>query len=533
MKSHMKAFRSAITVALLAAAASSPVAPAGAGGKTESCPTPELDLPLDAQTTLVLTPESCGPMAPPFSWKDCLEAHDDITDFLVTPGDYSDWGTLEIDQRNGLPNRKRVIRYDGPSPNVHPVQRAEKGLDHQAIIHSVKFTNAHHWIIHGLTVTTEEAMQDFIQIFPAASNGALGSSNIILDYMLVEHATQNAIRIRSSDDNCVQNSVIRNAVLATSDRVGVHIKVQNGHPATGNRIVNNEILNYGDAIHMNKSTHDAQILADGTIIADNDLYVTPDYLDLLDDGNTGCIENAIDLKIASSDPGIPVRIHNNRIWGYRKLSGCGGSGEAMVIQQIAKHIQVCQNVIFDVPMAIRTEIFPDNMPGDRDAKIERNLFYGIQAFDPFESSGSILRLATPATLHHNTFSHSHKLSFQYPNGGLENVFEDNVVIAVEDLDHLPDDFKATNQVYSEPPPNAVDFTFLIKRWTGSTTMTLPLAVLIACPWDCGDGDGQVGIVDFLALLAQWGQGCAPCDIDGGGVGITDFLVMLANWGACP
>ena len=54
-----------------------------------------------------------------------------------------------------------------------------------------------------------------------------------------------------------------------------------------------------------------------------------------------------------------------------------------------------------------------------------------------------------------------------------------------------------------------------------------------CPWDCGgDNDGLVGIVDFLALLAQWG-GPGSCDFDGGGVGITDFIELLANWGACP
>jgi hypothetical protein len=53
-----------------------------------------------------------------------------------------------------------------------------------------------------------------------------------------------------------------------------------------------------------------------------------------------------------------------------------------------------------------------------------------------------------------------------------------------------------------------------------------------CPWDCGDGDGAVSVVDFLALLAQWGTP-GPCDVDGGGVGVTDFLQMLAHWGACP
>ncbi|MHC4218450.1 MAG: hypothetical protein ACYSU7_08335 [Planctomycetota bacterium] len=54
-----------------------------------------------------------------------------------------------------------------------------------------------------------------------------------------------------------------------------------------------------------------------------------------------------------------------------------------------------------------------------------------------------------------------------------------------------------------------------------------------CPWDCdGSNDGIVGILDFLAMLAQWGVVGAPCDFDGGGVGITDFLKLLAQWGPC-
>ncbi len=49
-----------------------------------------------------------------------------------------------------------------------------------------------------------------------------------------------------------------------------------------------------------------------------------------------------------------------------------------------------------------------------------------------------------------------------------------------------------------------------------------------------DGDGIVGIVDFLGLLANWGQcepGCCLADLDiDGDVGITDFLILLGNWG---
>ena len=73
---------------------------------------------------------------------------------------------------------------------------------------------------------------------------------------------------------------------------------------------------------------------------------------------------------------------------------------------------------------------------------------------------------------------------------------------------------------------ALNPTFTV---SGDITASIPLA---SCPWDCGDGDGNVGIVDFLALLAQWG-GPGSCDFDGGNVGITDFLDLLAQWGACP
>jgi hypothetical protein len=59
-----------------------------------------------------------------------------------------------------------------------------------------------------------------------------------------------------------------------------------------------------------------------------------------------------------------------------------------------------------------------------------------------------------------------------------------------------------------------------------------------CPADL-DGDTNVGITDFLALLASWGACPGPCppacpaDLDGDcTVGITDFLVMLAAWGPC-
>jgi len=61
-----------------------------------------------------------------------------------------------------------------------------------------------------------------------------------------------------------------------------------------------------------------------------------------------------------------------------------------------------------------------------------------------------------------------------------------------------------------------------------------LACAGGCPWDL-DGGGDVGITDFLDLLALWGTDPGgPPDFDGdGNVGILDFLELLAHWGPCP
>ncbi len=55
----------------------------------------------------------------------------------------------------------------------------------------------------------------------------------------------------------------------------------------------------------------------------------------------------------------------------------------------------------------------------------------------------------------------------------------------------------------------------------------------ACPWDCGDRNGIVDIVDFLTVLSQWGLAGTPCDIDGAGIGPKDFSNVMAHWGPCP
>ncbi len=67
-------------------------------------------------------------------------------------------------------------------------------------------------------------------------------------------------------------------------------------------------------------------------------------------------------------------------------------------------------------------------------------------------------------------------------------------------------------------------------------VTIPDCTPVGLPSDL-NGDGIVGIVDWLALLADWGScsdcGNCPADFDGDClVGIFDLLVLLGDWGPC-
>ncbi len=73
--------------------------------------------------------------------------------------------------------------------------------------------------------------------------------------------------------------------------------------------------------------------------------------------------------------------------------------------------------------------------------------------------------------------------------------------------------------------------------TTEICVTIPDCTPAALPSDL-DGDGIVGMVDFLAMLGAWGScsdcgtpAACPADLDGDcSVGILDLLILLGNWG---
>ena len=91
---------------------------------------------------------------------------------------------------------------------------------------------------------------------------------------------------------------------------------------------------------------------------------------------------------------------------------------------------------------------------------------------------------------------------------------------------------------SNVPPERYDHTFGLFR-PGTPTHLLasgwsPSLSWTGCLGDT-DGDGSVGVTDFLNLLAAWGP-CPGCPEDlnfDGSVNVQDFLVLLSQWGPCP
>jgi hypothetical protein len=86
------------------------------------CPTQELRLPLTA-ASVRLRPAMFN------NWQEVFQQYPDALDYLLTPGDYTSWGPLKLENRSGIPTRKRTIRYYDPeTEHLHLAPGSRAGL---------------------------------------------------------------------------------------------------------------------------------------------------------------------------------------------------------------------------------------------------------------------------------------------------------------------------------------------------------------------------------------------------------------------
>jgi hypothetical protein len=86
---------------------------------------------------------------------------------------------------------------------------------------------------------------------------------------------------------------------------------------------------------------------------------------------------------------------------------------------------------------------------------------------------------------------------------------------------------------NRPPVDATVTVGLFRTGTPSELTGLTVGPSLECIGDIND-DNEVGVNDFLEMLAAWGFNPGhAADLDGDDwVGITDFLLLLAYWGPC-
>ena len=262
----------------------------------------------------------------------------DLRVFCVDPGDYRSYAG-RILREPGTSSSPRYLRFNGPGA-VKAFERTS-----QAILERLDI-RADWWVIQGLTFRPRSSATSRI----VSLNGV---QHVVLDGNLIdaiEHPNgpeQNGVTIVANtgypaSHNTVQRNVIRNGDQSHQaiDYEGVLIApgFNGGEDNDDNRILDNEIYDWGDAIAVAGITEDCSDpgVQHGTVIDGNDAYLTPaKYVDCKTGvatslGQCACAENGIDVKAdPGPDPASWTRITNNRVWGFRPTTEavvCGGSG---------------------------------------------------------------------------------------------------------------------------------------------------------------------------------------------------------------
>lgn len=258
-----------------------------------------------------------------------LEALNDPTArvFCLEPGDYRAYGTVRLEM-SGAEGAERHLRYydpDEPRRVLHPLDQAP---EQRALLSRLVLFEADHWVVQGLTLEADSVNH---------GSRLLGSSHNVLSALLIQGGEGPLLGIqeshaRVSRENVIQRSVIRRAEITPRDNNCISLRAPvSGRTMPGNRIVDNEIYDCTDAIQVVARGEEKTGPVPGTVIAHNDLYITPArYADaegnLDPEGDWACAEEILDLKQGGT-AADPLRIIGNRMWGMQRASpACGEQG---------------------------------------------------------------------------------------------------------------------------------------------------------------------------------------------------------------
>lgn len=433
--------------------------------------------------------------------------------FLITPGDYTSLGRLDI-TLSGTASKRRVVRYYNPKAAdpynpPHPVRMAGKP-DQEVVLEAIRLESASYWVFHGLTFRGKGVDKKGF-VGGMITQIAHGADHNVINYCLFEKFLAiAAIRIYNASYNTIQNSVVRDkGGVVGVDMGGIGISATEGKESRGNRIVNNEIYNVTDAVGLiynvardgdEERSQTGSVPA--TILENNDFYITEDLYRQKGNEEWACAENAIDLKSGTKStlPADRIRIVNNRMWGFRPTDqSCGGSGSpgtGIVFHRNASNILIQDNIFLNMAQGISVFGVNPKYPEEKveNVAIINNLFYDIKQTTEIDVTGDVFRFSTGVDAYYNTICRAPRLMF-VKEKTTTNRFQCNTIIDVKEATPWKKNrqsYANLNAWYGYPDRDSIysfqgrqntfgasaaeagleDYSFYVRRWTGPERVTL-------------------------------------------------------------
>jgi len=289
--------------------------------------------------------------------------------FCVLPGIYTDATVITL-TRSGTINQKRWIRWYDPlhplDKETHPVQMPNK---QQAVIKQLfvgdykKRAPVAHWVIDRLVIRGSEG----------ANWIGGGSTNNILNRLLIEEGKTSYVVFDDAKENVLQNSVLRD----TPHKANTDYSLIYFSKNEGTRIVNNELYNATAS-----GVQQGPLSLSNQTVYGNEFYVTSDRYTNCNGafdpkGKCSCTEIGIVLK----GPALPdksFRIEKNIFWGFRptdtKCGGTGSPGQAIDLGSAdnpTSNVLIKDNIIYDSGLGIYLGRYVNNV------SVIGNVFYDI------------------------------------------------------------------------------------------------------------------------------------------------------------
>ena len=325
------------------------------------------------------------PSKPNLSWKDVgiLNPDDvgykpEVRFYFLTPGDYSQLGTLKFIGNSGYQNTdskiefKHIIAAQRRGQNNVRILSSnfcrEPQNENEVFVRHIQFFTSSYWVVHGITFGRNQGVNANGKAIGATSLFESCSNHNIINHCIFEDIQGGPmVRIINSSFNTIQNSIFRtlneDILCDLSDRnVGVLIsayaegdslynatqdnrnrRCDTAYASVQNLIVKNKFYDlvdgiqteYNNAIRIDTisiDTVDNIITIDtikyrngptgytpGTVVDSNSIYIDKlKVFDILQNGELAYAENAIDIKV-NEQPGSDryMIISNNSFWGIR------------------------------------------------------------------------------------------------------------------------------------------------------------------------------------------------------------------------